>query len=85
MGSKTIPPGLHSVRQRRLLQAANRFKAPLAKLKNKAISRSLALLLVALGAALMFLAPETWAGLVLLVIGISLELIGIALRQRGSS
>ena len=85
MGSTTIPSGFHSVRHGRLLQVANRLKAPLAKLKNNAISRSLALLLVALGVALMFLAPETWAGLVLLVFGGSLELIGIALRHRGSS
>jgi len=40
--------GFHSVRHGRLLQVANRLKAPLAKLKNNAISRSLALLLVAL-------------------------------------
>ena len=85
MGRKTIPPGFHPVRHGRLLRVANRLKAPLAKLKIKAISRSLALLLVAFGAALMFLAPETRAGLLLLVIGILLELTGIALRHRSSS
>lgn len=46
------------------------------------IRRSLAIALIALGAALMFLAPETWAGLALLVAGVALELAGIALRKR---
>jgi hypothetical protein len=54
-------------------------------LKKTAIRRPVALLLVVLGATLMFLAPETWAGLALLVIGISLEAIGIALRHRDSA
>jgi len=40
------------------------------------------MLLVVLGVLLIFLAPETWAGLLLLVLGISIELIGIALRHR---
>jgi len=53
-------------------------------LKKTAIRRPIALLLVLLGAALMFLAPETWAGLALLAIGVSLELVGIALRHRDS-
>lgn len=51
-------------------------------LKKNAIRRPLALLLIILGAALMLLAPETWAGLALLAIGASLELIGFALRDR---
>jgi hypothetical protein len=54
----------------------------LAMLRKTAIRRPLALLLVVLGAALMFLAPETWVGLALLVVGVLLELIGIALRHR---
>lgn len=49
------------------------------------LRRALALGLVALGAALMWLAPETWAGLAVLVIGVSVELIGIALRHRSPS
>lgn len=53
-------------------------------LKKTAIRRPIALVLVVLGATLMFLAPETWAGLALLVVGISLEVIGIALRHRDS-
>jgi hypothetical protein len=52
-------------------------------LKNPAIRRPLALLLGIVGALVMFLAPETWAGLALLAAGVSLELIGIALRHRG--
>lgn len=43
------------------------------------------MLLIVLGATLMFLAPETWAGLALLGVGISLELAGIALHHRDSS
>jgi len=51
-------------------------------LKKTAIRRPIALLLILLGAALMFLAPETWAGLALLATGVTLELVGIALRHR---
>jgi hypothetical protein len=51
-------------------------------LKNPAIRRPIALLLVVLGALVMFLAPETRAGLALLAVGASLEVIGIALRHR---
>ena len=40
------------------------------------------MLLVLLGILLIFLAPETWTGLLLLVLGISIEFIGIALRHR---
>lgn len=54
-------------------------------LKTPAIRRPLALLLIVIGGALMFLAPETWAGLALLAIGASVELIGIALTHRSSS
>ena len=54
-------------------------------LTKTAIRRPVALLLIVLGAAMMFLAPETWAGLALLAVGVSLELIGIALRHRDSS
>ena len=53
-------------------------------LKKTAVRRPIALALIVLGAALMFLAPETWPGLALLVVGISLEVIGIALRHRDS-
>ncbi|MFA5123754.1 hypothetical protein [Zavarzinia sp.] len=53
-------------------------------LRKTAIRRPIALALVVFGAVLMFLAPETWAGLALLAIGVSLEVAGIALRHRDS-
>lgn len=53
-------------------------------LKKAGIRRTVALLLVAFGAIAMFLAPETRAGLALLALGVSLELVGIALRDRDS-
>ncbi len=53
-------------------------------LKQAGIRRTAALLLVVFGAVAMFLAPETWAGLALLALGVSLELVGIALRDRDS-
>ena len=55
-----------------------------AMLKKAKIRRSVALLLVAFGAIAMFLAPEPWTGLALLALGVLLELVGIALRGRGS-
>ena len=51
-------------------------------LKDPAVRRPIALLPGIAGALVMFLAPETWAGLALLAVGVSLELIGIALRHR---
>lgn len=54
-------------------------------LKNTALRRTVALLLVAIGAILMFLAPETGAGLAVLALGVLLELAGIALRHRDLS
>lgn len=53
-------------------------------LNKPAVRRGVALLLVVLGALVMFFAPETWAGMALLVLGVSLEMIGIALRHRDS-
>ncbi len=44
------------------------------------IRRSAVLLLIVLGAALMFLTLETWAGLGLLLTGATVELIGHALE-----
>ena len=44
--------------------------------------RVLALFLVALGGVLMFLAPEIWAGLVVLAMGVVIELAGIALERK---
>ena len=48
------------------------------------IRRSLAVLLIVLGAMMLLLAPTTWAGVLLLVLGVSVELIGIALKHRNS-
>lgn len=49
--------------------------------KNPHIRRPLAGLLVVLGAMMIF-ATEAWAGVILLVLGITIEVIGIALRHR---
>lgn len=54
-------------------------------LRKTAVRRTVALLLVTIGALLMFLAPETGVGLALLALGVMLELVGIALRRRDSS
>ena len=51
-------------------------------LKKPALRRAVAVLLLALGALLLFLAPETWVGILLLVLGVSVELIGMALKHR---
>lgn len=45
------------------------------------IRRPVAGLLVALGGIALFLAPETWPGVALLVAGIAIELIGISLKK----
>lgn len=47
--------------------------------KNIRTRRASAAIMVALGAMLMLMAPEIWAGLILLVLGVVLELAGIAL------
>lgn len=51
-------------------------------IKNTRIRRTGALIMVALGAVLMFLAPEVWQGALLLALGVLLELVGIALEHR---
>ena len=51
-------------------------------IRNPRIRRTGAVILVVLGAVLMFLAPEVWQGAVLLALGIVLELVGIALERR---
>lgn len=43
--------------------------------------RILAGFLVVLGGVLMYLAPEVWTGLVILIVGVIIELIGIALER----
>ncbi|MEW5944336.1 MAG: hypothetical protein AB1710_10895 [Pseudomonadota bacterium] len=51
-------------------------------LNNPRARRPLAILLVVLGGVLIFLAPEVWAGVVLLVLGVAIELAGISLERR---
>lgn len=46
------------------------------------LRRYLALLLTVLGALLIFLAPETWIGVVLLMLGVSVEIVGALLGHR---
>lgn len=38
--------------------------------------------MVVLGAILMFLAPEAWPGALVLILGVALELAGIALEHK---
>jgi hypothetical protein len=51
-------------------------------LKNQTIRRILVALLVLLGAIMIFLTTETLAGALLMVLGISIEEIGIAMRHK---
>jgi hypothetical protein len=50
-------------------------------MSSKRSRRLLAGFLVVLGGVLMYLAPEIWAGLVVLVLGVVIELVGIALER----
>ena len=52
-------------------------------LRKRRSRRTLAMILVILGGVLMAMAPEIWAGLVVLVLGVALELAGIALERQG--
>lgn len=51
-------------------------------LRKRRARRALAVVLLVLGGALMYLAPEMWLGLVLLGVGVALEAAGIALERR---
>jgi len=51
-------------------------------LNKPAVRRAVALLLIVLGALVIFFATATWAGMALVALGVSLEIIGIALRHR---
>lgn len=51
-------------------------------LRKRRSRRVLAIFLVVLGGVLMYLAPEMWTGLVVLVIGVLVELAGIALERK---
>jgi membrane-bound ClpP family serine protease len=51
-------------------------------IKNQHIRRTIAAILIVLGAILMLMAPEVWPGALLFVSGIVLELAGIALERK---
>ena len=51
-------------------------------IRNTRARRIGAVILVASGATLMFLAPDIWQGALLLCLGVVLELIGIALERK---
>ena len=44
--------------------------------------RVIAVIMVVLGALLMLLAPEAWPGALLLILGVAVELLGIALERK---
>ena len=50
--------------------------------KNIRTRRTSAVIMVVLGAILMLIAPEIWAGMLLLGLGVVLELAGIALAHK---
>lgn len=52
-------------------------------LRKNNIRRPVAALLMILGATVMYLTPETWAGMALLALGAAVEVAGIALRRKG--
>lgn len=51
-------------------------------LRKQRSRRVLAMILVVLGGVLMVLAPEIWAGLVVLALGVVIEVAGIALERK---
>ena len=51
-------------------------------LRKRRSRRVLAIFLVVLGGVLIFLVPEVWTGLLLLVLGVVIELAGIALERK---
>jgi len=53
-------------------------------INNLRTRRTSAVILIVLGAVLMVIAPEMWVGLLLLILGVVLELAGIALAHKAS-
>jgi hypothetical protein len=51
-------------------------------LNKQTIRRLLVVLLLLLGAAMIFLATDAWAGAQLITLGISIEAIGIAMKHK---
>jgi membrane-bound ClpP family serine protease len=50
-------------------------------IRNRRVRRTSAIIMMVLGAVMMFLAPGVWQGAVLFVLGMILELLGIALER----
>ena len=51
-------------------------------IRNTRIRRATAVIMMAAGAILMFLAPEVWQGALLFALGVVLELVGITLEHK---
>lgn len=51
-------------------------------IKNPRTRRASAVIMVVLGATLMLLAPAAWPGALLLILGVAVELFGIALEHK---
>jgi uncharacterized membrane protein HdeD (DUF308 family) len=51
-------------------------------IRNRPVRRAIGVVLVVAGGLFMWFAPDSRAGLTLLVLGVVLELVGIALEQR---
>jgi membrane-anchored protein YejM (alkaline phosphatase superfamily) len=69
-------------RRQIVLQVTVKDHSKTKMIKNQRIRRTIAAILVVLGAILMLLAPEVWPGALLFVSGIVLELAGIALERK---
>lgn len=70
------------VRKQALVETATDLENEM--VKNIRTRRASATIMVALGAVLMIIAPEIWAGLLLLILGVVLELAGIALGHKAN-
>ena len=51
-------------------------------INNPRTRRAIAVIMMVLGAVLMFLVPEIWQGALVLAAGVALELFGIALEHK---
>ncbi len=51
-------------------------------LRNPRVRRAGAMIMILLGAILMYLAPEVWQGALLIALGVVLELVGITLERK---
>lgn len=51
-------------------------------IRKQSTRRFWSVLLILVGAALIFLATEAWIGIVLVVLGLSIEVIGITMKQK---